>query len=80
MMAGNYANIGAGLTAKLGPFQLYAVTDNTLAANYTTARNLNARVGFNLLFGHQEKVERRRDRREIRRAERHQVTTEQVNF
>lgn len=80
MMAGNYANIGAGLTAKLGPFQLYAVTDNTLAANYTVARNLNARVGINLLFGHQEKVERRRDRREMRRAERHQVSTEQVNF
>ena len=51
---GNYANIGAGITAKLGPFQLYAMTDNTLAANYTNTKSVSARVGINLLFGHKD--------------------------
>ena len=32
---GSYVNLGAGLTAKLGPFQLYLETDNLLACNYT---------------------------------------------
>lgn len=52
---GNYLNLGAGLTAKLGPLQLYVQTDNLLACNYTDTKALNARVGINLLFGHKDK-------------------------
>lgn len=52
---GSYANLGAGLTAKLGPLQLYVQTDNLLACNYTDTKSLNARVGINLLFGHKDK-------------------------
>lgn len=52
---GSYANVGAGLTAKLGPVQLYAMTDNVLAANYTHTQSVSARVGINLLFGHKDK-------------------------
>lgn len=55
---GNYANIGAGLTAKLGAIQLYAMTDNVLAANYTHTQGTSARVGINLLFGHKDKTKK----------------------
>ena len=70
---GSYVNLGAGLTAKLGPFQLYLETDNLLACNYTNTQSANARFGINLLFGHKDhkkkkkaegySVERRGDRR-----------------
>lgn len=55
MMPGNYANIGAAITAKLGPVQLYVATDNVLAANYTNTQAVSARFGINLLFGHKDK-------------------------
>lgn len=55
VMPGNYVNVGAALTAKLGPVQLYASTDNVLAANYTSTQSLNGRFGINLLFGHKDK-------------------------
>ncbi len=71
LMEGNYTNIGAGLTAKLGLFQLYTVTDNLLAANYTATRQINIRAGINLLFGHQEKVEKRREKRAMKRENRY---------
>lgn len=82
MMAGNYTNIGAGLTAKLGPLQLYVLTDNVLAANFTKTRQINARFGINLLFGHQQKVEQRRERREFKKEQKHQtkISTEQVDL
>ena len=49
------ANLGIGLTAKLGPLQLYLQTDNILAVNYTKTKAVNARFGINLLFGHKDK-------------------------
>lgn len=52
---GSYVNVGAGLTAKLGPAQLYVATDNLLAANYTNTQSASARFGINLLFGHKDK-------------------------
>lgn len=55
LMPGNYVNLGAALTAKLGPVQLYASTDNVLGADYTSTQSLNARLGINLLFGHKDK-------------------------
>lgn len=55
IMPGNYVNLGAALTAKLGPVQLYASTDNVVGANYTNTQSLNARFGINLLFGHKDK-------------------------
>lgn len=55
VMPGNYVNLGAALTAKLGPVQLYASTDNVLAADYTNTQSVNARFGINLLFGHKDK-------------------------
>lgn len=51
---GSYVNVGAALTAKLGPFQLYLETDNLLACNYTNTQSANARFGINLLFGHKD--------------------------
>ncbi|MDR1757004.1 MAG: DUF5723 family protein [Culturomica sp.] len=55
VMPGNYVNLGVGITAKLGPVQLYAATDNALGANYTSAKSTSARFGVNLLFGHKDK-------------------------
>lgn len=54
-MLGNYANIGVGITAKAGPVQLYASTDNVLGTNYTKSKSVGGRFGINLLFGHKDK-------------------------
>lgn len=51
---GSYVNVGAGVTAKLGPFQLYVATDNLLACNFTNTQSANGRFGVNLLFGHKD--------------------------
>lgn len=59
-MFGNYANIGVGLTAKLGPLQLYVTTDNVLAANFTRTRSANFSFGINILTGHKNFVKRKK--------------------
>lgn len=49
---GSYNNLGAGLSFRLSPFQLYVVTDNILSAiNYENAQHVNVRAGLNLVFG-----------------------------
>lgn len=55
VMPGNYVNLGVGVTAKLGPVQLYASTDNVMGANYTATQSVGGRFGINLLFGHKDK-------------------------
>lgn len=65
IMPGNYVNVGAGLTAKLGPVQLYVTTDNLLAANYTHTQAVSARFGINLLFGHKDKKRKSKKAEEI---------------
>lgn len=60
MTRGSYVNVGAGLTAKLGPFQLYVETDNLLACNYTNTQSANGRFGINLLFGHKDHKKRKK--------------------
>ena len=60
---GSYVNLGAGLTAKLGPFQLYLETDNLLACNYTNTQSANARFGINLLFGHKDHKKKKKSSR-----------------
>ena len=48
----SYTNVGFGLMIKPGPFQLYLVGDNIIAAlNPYNANNFNLRVGCNLVFG-----------------------------
>ncbi|MDR0981676.1 MAG: DUF5723 family protein [Culturomica sp.] len=51
-------DVGAGITAKAGPLQLYVATDNLLAANYTSAKAVSLRFGVNLLFGNTKKVKK----------------------
>lgn len=51
MVNNSYNNLGAGIAAKLGPVQIYAITDNVLAMNPKTAKTVNIRFGVNLLFG-----------------------------
>lgn len=62
---GSYVNVGAGITAKLGPVQLYAQTDNLLACNYTNTKSLSGRVGINLLFGHKDKQKKSKKEEEL---------------
>ena len=48
----SYANVGAGMSFRLTPFQLYVVTDNVIGAlNRKEHQVLNARAGLNLMFG-----------------------------
>ncbi len=50
-----YDNIGLSATYKLGPVQIYAVTDNVIAAVQPyKSKNVNLRVGLNLIFGSTE--------------------------
>jgi hypothetical protein len=57
-MANNsYNNIGFGFTAQAGPLQLYLVTDNVLAANFTSAQLANVRLGLNIRVGVKKKME-----------------------
>lgn len=43
-------NIGVGFDMKLGPLQLYLMTDNAMAADYATLQTTNLRVGLNFTF------------------------------
>lgn len=51
-------NVGAGIVIKPGPFQIYAVTDFLTAAQFTSAKQVNVRVGMNLVFGKAAKPEK----------------------
>ncbi|MCZ4693467.1 hypothetical protein DWB61_01220 [Ancylomarina euxinus] len=56
MVNNSYNNVGAGIAAKLGPFQIYAVSDNILAMNPNTAKTANFRFGMNMMFGCRKKT------------------------
>ena len=59
MVNNSYNNVGVGLAAKLGPFQLYAVSDNILAMNPNTAKVANIRFGLNMMFGCRKKSKKK---------------------
>ncbi len=59
MVNNSYTNVGAGIAAKLGPFQIYAVSDNILAMNPNTAQTANIRFGMNLMFGCKKKSKKK---------------------
>ena len=49
----NYSNLGAGVAFRLGPFQLYAVSENLLVLNgLQKGKIFDMRFGMNMLFGH----------------------------
>lgn len=49
--SGNYNNLGLQAVFKLGPIQLYGVTDNILAVmDSYKAKSTNARMGLNIIF------------------------------
>lgn len=53
VISNSFANLGLGLALKLGTVEFFLVADNLLSlANVSTAQNLNASVGFNLMFGY----------------------------
>jgi hypothetical protein len=48
---GTYQNFGAGFSAKLGPLQLYLISDNVFGAiAYETLQSTNLRLGLNIVF------------------------------
>ncbi len=59
MVNNSYNNVGAGIAAKLGPFQIYAVSDNILAMNPNTAKTANLRFGMNMMFGCRKKTKKK---------------------
>lgn len=51
IMESTYDNLGLGVGFRGGPFQIYAATDNIISPfRPSTARNMNLRVGINLIF------------------------------
>ncbi|MCH4895218.1 hypothetical protein E0494_00675 [Marinilabiliaceae bacterium JC040] len=46
----SYANIGLGFTAKIIGLQLFMVTDNIIATNFTSTRTMNFRMGVNIVI------------------------------
>jgi len=59
MVNNSYNNVGVGIAAKLGPFQIYAVSDNVLAMNPNTAQTANMRFGMNMMFGCRKKTKKK---------------------
>lgn len=59
MVNNSYNNVGAGIAAKLGPFQIYAVSDNILAMNPNTVQTANVRFGMNMMFGCRKKTKKK---------------------
>jgi len=59
MVNNSYNNVGVGVAAKLGPFQIYAVSDNILAMNPNTAQLANVRLGMNMMFGWRKKTKKK---------------------
>jgi len=47
----SFNNLSIGTTLKLGPVQLFCLTDNILALNIYNTYNYNFRIGMNLMFG-----------------------------
>jgi hypothetical protein len=47
----SFDNLSLGTALKLGPFQIYCLTDNILAFNVMNAQNFNIRFGMNFMFG-----------------------------
>jgi hypothetical protein len=62
LINGTQHNIGAGFDVKLGAFQLYLMTDNALAADYSSVQTTNFRFGINLTF--YGKREKKREKQE----------------
>lgn len=52
----SFANLGAGLSFQLTPFQLYLVSDNIISTPvfYRSAKAMNLRMGMNLAFGYRK--------------------------
>jgi hypothetical protein len=49
--SGSFSNLGANMVLKLGPVQIYALTDNIITAfSPYDAKSANGRVGLNLVF------------------------------
>ncbi|MRT92230.1 DUF5723 family protein [Ancylomarina sp. 16SWW S1-10-2] len=61
MVNNSYNNVGVGVAAKLGPLQIYAVSDNVLAMNPNTAQLANIRFGVNMMFGRLKKKAKKKD-------------------
>ena len=59
MMESTYDNLGVGVGFRGGPFQIYAATDNLFSPFYPSrAKNINLRVGINLIFNDRDKEEK----------------------
>ena len=62
--SGGAHNVGLMTSLRLGPIQVYAITDNALPLlNPLETQNINLRTGVNLVFGNKERRKRKREKR-----------------
>lgn len=62
MINGTMHNVGAGFDLKLGPMQLYLMTENALAADYAVLQTTSLRVGLNVtIYGSRNKDQNRQE-------------------
>ncbi len=55
MMEDNFDNIGVGFAGRVGPFQIYLLSDHVLEEIFPqTARDINIRMGVNWIFGYKK--------------------------
>lgn len=60
MINNSYNNLGFGLATKLGPLQMYMISDNIMAVkDPSSARLFNFRFGLNLMFGCRDKTQQK---------------------
>ncbi len=56
-----YNNVGVGFITRLGPIQLFMISDNALGVVIPqSTQNINLRMGINLAFGRQKKEEKKK--------------------
>lgn len=62
MINGTMHNLGAGFDLKLGPMQLYLMTENAMAADYAVLQTTSLRVGLNVtIYGSRKKNKDRQE-------------------
>ncbi len=66
---GTMHNIGAGFDMKLGPVQLYLMTDNVMAADYASVQTTNLRVGLNFTFYGRKAKKKQEQEEEVKEEE-----------
>jgi len=80
MINGTMPNVGVGFDLKLGPLQLYLMTENAMAADYATVQTANVRVGLNFTFYGSRSKNQDRQEEEVEELEEAEESSEDDAF